>query len=53
MKDEYLKVPYGTIYIKVVGGTIYSVTKSMIKDGEDWIVIENLTPLEFEEDLNE
>ena len=53
MKDQYLKIPYGTMYLQIVGGTMYAVTPSLVKEGSDWLVIEQLRPLEFEEEPNE
>ena len=50
MKDQYLKMPYGTLYLKLVAGTIYTVQKDLIKEDKDWIIIEKLSPLEWEDE---
>jgi hypothetical protein len=42
MKEEYFKIPFGTIYLKVVAGTIYSLQRELVKEGKDWIIIEKL-----------
>lgn len=39
MNEKYFKIPYGTIYFKLVNGTIFSVQKELIKDKKDWKVI--------------
>jgi len=48
MKAEYFNIPYGTIYLKVVAGSIFSVQRELIKtgvDNDDWKVVETETPL--------
>jgi hypothetical protein len=46
MEEKYFKIPYGTIYLKVVAGTIYSVQKDLIKTEEDWKIIYKEVPLQ-------
>ena len=43
MKEEkYFKIPFGTVYLKVVAGTIFAMQRELAKEGKDWIIIEKL-----------
>jgi len=43
--EQYFQIPYGTIYIKVVAGTIYYVQTELIKKGKTWEVMEKFNPV--------